>query len=107
MESGDTNGDSKLDLIEEWVFKATGTATAGQYHNTGTARGFTSAGVSISASDDSWYYGTTGPGPEPGPEVGGNIYPPNRLLIITPLILTAVAFAIVMTVALKRRHNQN
>ncbi|MFC2106635.1 hypothetical protein ACFLS0_07800, partial [Candidatus Bipolaricaulota bacterium] len=35
--SGDTDGDDMLDTDEIWTYTATGTATLGQYENTGTA----------------------------------------------------------------------
>ena len=59
--SGDANGDGKLDLTETWIFEAAGTAVAGNYSNTGTAKGsYTdSAGHSRTdtASDGSSYFG--------------------------------------------------
>ena len=36
---GDTNHDGLLETGETWVFTASGTATAGQYSNIGTATG--------------------------------------------------------------------
>src|SRR6185436_18660900 len=60
-QSGDTNNDGKLDLTESWVFIATGTAIAGNYSNTGTAKGsFTdTAGhtKTSTATDPSSYFG--------------------------------------------------
>jgi len=38
-QSGDTNGDGKLDLTETWIYEASGTAIAGQYNNTGFTEG--------------------------------------------------------------------
>jgi len=38
-QSGDTNGDDKLDLTESWVYSANGTAILGRYENIGTATG--------------------------------------------------------------------
>ena len=38
-QSGDTDGDSLLDVTETWTYTASTTATAGQYENTGTVTG--------------------------------------------------------------------
>ena len=54
--SGDTNANTLLDLTETWIFSASGTAVAGQYHNTGTATGTPPAGPNVTAADDSWYF---------------------------------------------------
>jgi hypothetical protein len=37
--SGDANNDGKLDLTESWTYSANGTAVAGQYNNSGKAKG--------------------------------------------------------------------
>ena len=57
---GDTNTDNKLDLTETWHIRATGTAEAGQYMNTGTASGADAndSGATTSATDPSHYFGS-------------------------------------------------
>ena len=55
--SGDTDGDSELDLSETWTYEATGTATAGQYMNTGTISADDNFGNPIADTDDSHYFG--------------------------------------------------
>ena len=61
FQSGDANGNSRLDVGEVWTYIATGTAVAGNYTNVGWARGrFTdTAGHtrSDSANDASSYFG--------------------------------------------------
>ena len=54
---GDDDSDGLLDPSETWTFKATGTATAGQYENTGTATGNDPQGLGLSATDPSHYFG--------------------------------------------------
>ena len=39
FQGGDADGDGLLDPDESWMFQASGTATAGQYENVGTATG--------------------------------------------------------------------
>jgi uncharacterized repeat protein (TIGR01451 family)/LPXTG-motif cell wall-anchored protein len=51
--SGDTNGDSKLDPTETWIYEASGIAIAGTYENTGTA----DSSETGPASDTSSYFG--------------------------------------------------
>jgi uncharacterized repeat protein (TIGR01451 family) len=89
--SGDTNTNNKLDLTETWIFTASGTAVAGQYHNTGTVVGTSPTCVSVTASDDSWYDPPLTPPPDPDPEVGGDIYPINKVAMLTPAIILAIA----------------
>ena len=64
-QSGDSDGDGRLDPDETWLFLATGTAVKGDYRNTGTASGgfLDRAGApqTVSASDGSGYFGA-----EPG-----------------------------------------
>ena len=60
---GDTNGNSRLDLTETWTYQATGTATAGQYENYGTANS-TYQGAPVTDDDPSHYFG-----PEPGIDI--------------------------------------
>lgn len=55
--SGDANGNSLLDLTEVWLFRATGTATAGQYANIGTATGTPPSGPPVQDTDPSHYFG--------------------------------------------------
>ena len=57
-QGGDINNDGKLDTRETWVYKATGTAVAGQYTNVGTATG-TQAGKTVTSYDKDHYYGVT------------------------------------------------
>jgi large repetitive protein len=57
FQSGDTDGDSELDLTETWVYTASGTATAGQYANTATATGTPPTGPDVTDTDDSHYFG--------------------------------------------------
>ncbi len=52
--SGDTDGDSLLDVGESWIFEKAGTAVAGTYMNLGTAHG-SSGPTTVHASDDSSY----------------------------------------------------
>ena len=54
---GDDDSDGLLDPDETWTFEATGTATAGQYENTGTATGTDPQGLGLSATDPSHYFG--------------------------------------------------
>lgn len=108
--SGDTNTNSKLDLTETWLFTASGTAIEGQYHNTGTVVGALPPCFSVTASDDSWY------DPPPPPttttttttvfEVGGDIYQINKMMLLTPMILMAVAFLSVTGIIIWRRQTQ-
>jgi uncharacterized repeat protein (TIGR01451 family) len=60
-QTGDVNNNGLLDLTETWTYTASGTAIAGSYNNTGTAKGgFTdSAGHTSTAmaSDPSSYFG--------------------------------------------------
>ncbi|MCT7950424.1 hypothetical protein NG798_11540 [Ancylothrix sp. C2] len=58
---GDTDGDSILDTTETWVYKASGTATVGDYKNTGTVSGSVTDDLgntkTVTDSDDSSYFG--------------------------------------------------
>ena len=58
---GDTDGDNTLDTNETWVYTAAGTATAGDYSNTGTVTGSTTDSLgnteTVTDSDDSSYFG--------------------------------------------------
>ncbi len=68
--SGDTNGDALLDVTETWIFKAYGTAEAGEYHNTAVASGDyeddLSTDITVTAEDDSCYVGLQFEGLTPG-----------------------------------------
>ena len=55
--SGDTNGNTLLDLDELWLFRATGTAVAGQYANIGTVTGTPPTGPAVTDEDPSHYFG--------------------------------------------------
>jgi uncharacterized repeat protein (TIGR01451 family) len=102
--SGDTDTDNYLDLTETWIFTASGTATAGQYNNTGKAEGKPPTGSNVTATDDSWYYGATpGTPPTTPPEVGGDIYRTDKMALLIPII--ALAFALLSgAFILVRRH---
>lgn len=56
--SGDLNGDGILQVNETWIFRATGTAVAGQYANIGTVVGTPPEGPNVTDRDPSHYYGT-------------------------------------------------
>ncbi|MGG5823335.1 DUF7507 domain-containing protein [Falsiroseomonas sp. HW251] len=56
--SGDTNGNSLLDLDETWIFSLAGTAIHGNYANNATVVG-SGAGSTVSSTDDSSYVGVT------------------------------------------------
>ena len=59
-QSGDTNGDSVLDVGEQWLYSASGSAITGPYLNQGIVTGIVNeAGghVSVSATDASTYFG--------------------------------------------------
>lgn len=68
-----------------------GIAEVGQYTNVGTVTAESPFGP-VSDSDPSHYLGSEngGPGPEPGIEVGGDIYPANKLIIFLPAGILAV-----------------
>lgn len=57
-------------------------------------------------SETSWIY-EVGNGTEPGPEVGGDIYPTNNLITLTPWILMAILVAVGTTILIRRRQNQS
>ncbi len=67
FQSGDTNGDNRLDTTETWTFQATRTVTAGQYTNIGNVTAnpvdFTGADIEdladVSDSDPSNHLGLT------------------------------------------------
>jgi hypothetical protein len=54
---GDDNLNGLLDLTEAWIYQASGTATAGQYANVGTATGIPAVGGPVSDTDPSHYFG--------------------------------------------------
>ena len=64
-QTGDSDGDGRLDPEETWIFAAGGTAVAGDYRNTGTVTGGfrdpAGAPQTVSALDGSGYFGA-----EPG-----------------------------------------
>src|SRR5262249_15775374 len=75
-QSGDANGNGLLDPGETWVFTATGTVTAGQYLNTGTASGRDSTGADpapVTASDTDRYFGVRDRIPVEPPTVVGKV----------------------------------
>jgi len=53
---GDTDMDNELDLTETWLYRASGSATVGQYSNIGTATGY-SDGFNVTDSDPDHYLG--------------------------------------------------
>lgn len=55
--SGDTNNNSVLNLGEVWFYRATSTAIAGPYANTGDVSGTPPSGPAVSDDDDSHYFG--------------------------------------------------
>ena len=63
--AGDTDNDGELDAGELWLYRQTGTATPGQYNNTGTLTASTSLNTTDSyqanGSDDSHYIGVNVP----------------------------------------------
>ena len=68
LQGGDADGDGLLDPDESWMFQASGTATAGQYENIGTATGTVAGaetparraiGDQVSDTDPSHYFGST------------------------------------------------
>jgi len=56
--SGDTGNFGFLDLTETWIYQANGTATAGQYANTGNVTGTPPVGSPVSDDDPSHYFGS-------------------------------------------------
>ena len=57
--TGDSNDNGLLDPGETWVFQTTGTATAGQYSNVGTATGTPPTGPNLTATNPDHYFGMT------------------------------------------------
>ena len=55
--SGDTNGDSKLDPTETWIYEINGVAGADQYRNVVTVVGTDPTSTSVTDSDPSHYFG--------------------------------------------------
>ena len=66
--SGDTDGDTQLDIGETWLFQATGTALAGQYANIGTVQGTPPTGPNLTDTDPSHYFGSVA-GEVPGIQI--------------------------------------
>jgi len=62
-QSGDTNGDDKLDTDETWIYTASGSAELGSYSNIGTATGSYGCEpvTSVTANDGSSYNGIVDP----------------------------------------------
>jgi uncharacterized repeat protein (TIGR01451 family) len=56
FQSGDTNGDNRLDTDETWVYEAAGTAVAGQYTNLATVSGVDAFEDAVTDSDPSNYF---------------------------------------------------
>ena len=57
FQGGDANGNNRLDPGETWTYEATGTATGGQYENTGTVTGTDALENPVSDTDPSHYFG--------------------------------------------------
>jgi hypothetical protein len=102
-DSGD-DGDEILQLGEVWIYKANGTATAGQYVNLGTVKGHY-GDIEVSDEDPSHYFGSTIP-TTPPVEVGGEIYPISKVWLLTPAIALAIAFLSVTGIIIRRRITQ-
>jgi uncharacterized repeat protein (TIGR01451 family) len=92
-QSGD-DGDNILQTTETWIYQATGTATAGQYTNIGTATGY-SDGFPVSATDPSSY--------RTSQEVGGTAFPVDRLKLLAPWALMLGGAGIVTLLMLRKR----
>ena len=56
-DSGDTNVNGVLDLIETWTYTATGTAQSGQYANVSDVIGDPPTGTPVTDEDPSHYFG--------------------------------------------------
>lgn len=72
--SGDTNGNSILEVGEIWIYEATGIAIEGDYQNIGTVVGTPPQGSNVSASDPSHYVGTDQQGPLPNAVIGDRVW---------------------------------
>jgi uncharacterized repeat protein (TIGR01451 family) len=95
--SGD-NADSILQTTETWIYQASGTATAGQYSNTGTVTGTPQLGSNVSDDDPSHYYNT------PPQEVGGTALTVNKLRLLAPwAVLLGCAGVVTLLMLRKRR----
>jgi hypothetical protein len=55
--SGDTDGDSQLDVTETWVYRATRVVTVGTYNNTATVRGSDPNATEVTSTDVSAHTG--------------------------------------------------
>lgn len=86
--SGD-DGDGLLENGEAWIYSATGTAVSGSYSNTGTATGKWVC-LDVNSNDSSSYYNSNGGNPQDDPEVGGEIYPINKIMLLTPVVLAVL-----------------
>jgi hypothetical protein len=58
-------------------------------------------------SEGNWTYEEGEIPPEPGPEVGGNVYPANTLVILTPWLVLAIVIAVGTTILIRRRQHQS
>jgi hypothetical protein len=95
--SGDANLNSKLDLTETWIYQASGTATAGQYANTGSVTGMPPTGAIVSDDDPSHYVASGG--------VGGTALPVNKWTLAAPwAVLLVCAGVVTLLILRKRRH---
>jgi hypothetical protein len=97
--SGDTSNVGFLDLTETWIYRASGTAKAGQYANTGYVTGTPPAGPDVSDDDPSHYLG------KKVPTVGWETYPINKVRVLLPWIalLTAIIIGASLLVLRHRR----
>jgi uncharacterized repeat protein (TIGR01451 family) len=96
--SGDTANIGFLDPSETWTYEAYGTATVGQYSNTGTATGY-SDGFPVSDSDPSSYS-------TPSLEVGGTAFLVNKLGLLVPWAVLLLGCSAVVTLIVLRKKRQ-
>jgi uncharacterized repeat protein (TIGR01451 family) len=94
--SGD-DGDDTLQTTETWVYRASGTAVAGQYANTGNVTGTPLVGPDVSDDDPSHY--TT------SHEVGGTAFPVDKVTLLAPWAVL-LGCAGVVTLLMRRKSRQ-
>lgn len=83
--SGDLNSDGILQPGEVWLYRATGTAVAGQYANVGSVVGTPPSGPNVNDSDPSHYFGFTPPGEiDVDPEEPATEPEDDEIIIIAP-----------------------
>jgi uncharacterized repeat protein (TIGR01451 family) len=95
--SGDTSNIGVLDFTETWIYRASGTAVAGQYANTGYVTGTPPDLPDVSDDDPSHYFGHT-------QEIGGTAFPVNKLRLLAPwAVLLGCAGIVTLLMVRKRR----